>query len=156
MRTRLILDIHDPMPEVFISKFGEQSNKSYIKPYQVAGKTFLLVRADKVITVNSICETNLINRGFPRRKITVVHNYPNAAVFDRDLYLNECSSQKKYFTLIYPGTLAPRYGLETVVRALPQLKVKIPEICLVIICQNTPYKDELRRLANQIRRFNVY
>ena len=150
MRTRLILDIHDPMPEVFISKFGVQSNKFILSLIKLQERLSCWL-ADEVITVNSICETNLINRGIPRRKITVVHNYPNAAVFDRDLYLNEHSSQKKYFTFNLSWYACPRYGLETVVRALPQLKVKIPEIRLVIICQNTPYKDELRRLANQLR-----
>jgi glycosyltransferase involved in cell wall biosynthesis len=106
--------------------------------------------ANKVITVNSICEKNLINRGIPSRKITVVHNYPNPAVFDRNLYVDERKDPRKDFTLIYPGTLAPRYGLETAVRALPLIKTKIPEIRLLIFCQNTPYKEELLRLADQL------
>jgi glycosyltransferase involved in cell wall biosynthesis len=149
MGTPLILDIHDPMPEVFISKYGEQPNKLILNLIKLQEKISCWL-ADEVITVNSICERNLINRGISPRKITVVHNYPNSAVFDRNLYLKEYGSPRKYFTLIYPGTLAPRYGLETVVRALPQLKVKIPEIRLMIFCQNTPYKDELQRLADQL------
>lgn len=149
MGTPLILDIHDLMPEVFISKYGEQSNQLILSLIKLQEKLACWL-ADEVITVNSICETNLINRGIPPRKITVVHNYPNSAIFDRNLYLNECGSPRKDFTLIYPGTLAPRYGLETVVRALPQLKTKIPEIRLMIFCQNTPYKDELQRLADQL------
>jgi len=103
-----------------------------------------------VITVNSICETNLIKRGIPSRKITLVHNYPNAAVFDRIIYSKELQNIKKDFTLIYPGTLAPRYGLETAVRALPSLRQTIPEIRLLIFCQNTPYKDDLLRVAGRL------
>ncbi len=149
MGAPLILDIHDPMPEVFISKYGERPNKLILSLIKLQEKLSCWL-ADEVITVNSICETNLINRGIPPKKITVVHNYPNSAIFDRNLYLEECDSPREYFTLIYPGTLAPRYGLETVVRALPQLKTKIPEIRLLIFCQNTPYKDELQRLADQL------
>ncbi len=149
MGTPLILDIHDLMPEVFISKYGEQSNRLILSLLKLQEKLSCWL-ADEVITVNSICETNLINRGIPPGKIIVVHNYPNSAVFDRNLYLNECDSPREHFTLIYPGTLAPRYGLETVVRALPQLKTQIPEIRLLIFCQNTPYKDELQQLADQL------
>jgi glycosyltransferase involved in cell wall biosynthesis len=147
--TPLVLDIHDPMPEVFISKYGEQSNKLMQNLIKWQEKISCWL-ADEVITVNSTCKTNLINRGIPPEKITVVHNFPNSDIFDRERYLNECGAPRKYFTLIYPGTLAPRYGLETVVRALVQLKEKIPEIRLLIFCQSTPYKDELQRLANQL------
>ena len=143
MGTRLVLDIHDPMPEVFLSKFGERSNQLILGLIKLQERLSCWL-ADEVITVNSICEMNLINRGIPSRKITAVHNYPNSAIFDRNLYLKELGSPREHFTLIYPGTLAPRYGLETVVRALPQLKTDIPEIRLLIICQNTPYKEELR------------
>jgi len=40
--------------------------------------------------------------------------------------------------------------LETVVRALQQLKTDIPEIRLLIFCRNSQYKDELQRLADQL------
>lgn len=149
MGASLILDIHDLMPEVFISKYGERSNKLIVSLIKLQEKLSCWL-ADEVITVNSICETNLMDRGLPSRKITVVHNYPNPAIFDRSLYPDEADSPKKDFILIYPGTLAPRYGLETVVRALPQLKTQIPEIRLLIFCQETPYKDELRQLADQL------
>lgn len=149
MGTPLILDVHDPMPEVFISKYGERSNKLILSLITLQEKLACWL-ADEVITVNSVCRKNLINRGIPSGKITVVHNYPNSDVFNRSLYLNECRSQRNDFTLIYPGTLAPRYGLEIVIRALPQLRMKIPEIRLVIIAQNTTYKDELQRLADQL------
>jgi glycosyltransferase involved in cell wall biosynthesis len=149
MGTPLILDIHDPMPEVLISKFGEQPNKLILSLIKLQEKLSCWL-ADEVITVNSICERNLINRGIPPRKITVVHNYPNTAIFDRNLYLNESNSPRKNYTLIYPGTLAPRYGLETIIQALPQLKTNIPEIRLLIFCQNTPYKDVLQRLADRL------
>jgi glycosyltransferase involved in cell wall biosynthesis len=137
------------MVEVFVSKYGEQLNNLLRSLIKLQEKLSCWL-ADEVITVNSICEKNLINRGIPPRKITVVHNYPNAAIFDRNLYVNECNSPGKNFTLIYPGTLAPRYGLETVIRALPQIKIKIPEIRLLIFSTNTPYKDELQRLADQL------
>ena len=149
MGTPLILDIHDLMPEVFISKYGAHPNRVVLGLIKLQEKLSCWL-ADEVITVNAICEKNLIGRGIPAKKITIVHNYPNTAVFDRSLYVDETSKPGKEFTLIFPGTLAPRYGIETVVRALPQLKTHIPEIRLLIFCQNTPYKDELLQLADQL------
>jgi glycosyltransferase involved in cell wall biosynthesis len=149
MGVPLILDIHDPMPEVFLSKYGERANKIILSLIHLQERLSCWL-ADEVITVNSICKMNLINRGIPSGKITVVHNYPNSVVFNRNLYLNESASPRKDFTLIYPGTVAPRYGLETAIRALPQLKTKIPEIRLVIIAQNNPYNGELQRLAERL------
>jgi glycosyltransferase involved in cell wall biosynthesis len=148
MGTPLILDIHDLMPEVFISKYGHP-NKLVLGLIKLQEKISCWL-ADEVVTVNSVCETNLIARGIPPKKISVVHNYPNPAVFDRNRHGNQNDSPGKDYTLIYPGTLAPRYGLETVVRALPQLKTQIPEIRLLIFCQNTPYKDALIQLADQL------
>jgi glycosyltransferase involved in cell wall biosynthesis len=149
MGTPLILDIHDPMPEVFLSKYGEQPNQLILSLIKLQEKLSCWL-ADKVITVNALCAKNLIDRGISSRKITIVHNYPNTEIFDRNLYLDECNAPKKGFTLIYPGTLAARYGLETVVRALSELKTEIPEIRVLIFGQNTPYKDELERLADQV------
>ena len=51
--------------------------------------------------------------------------------------------------MIFPGTIAQRYGLDLAVRALPLIKGKIPDIRLVIIGQRTQYADELEALAEE-------
>ena len=62
MGARLILDIHDPMPEVFISKYGERSNKLMLSLISFQEKISCFF-ADTVITVNIKCKANLIKRG---------------------------------------------------------------------------------------------
>jgi glycosyltransferase involved in cell wall biosynthesis len=149
MGARLILDIHDPMPEVFISKYGDHSSKLMLFLVSLQEKISCLF-ANAVITVNSKCKSNLIKRGIPAQKITVVHNYPDPAIFNRNAYLNEGRLRKDNYILIYPGTVAPRYGLETAIRAMPELQLRIPEICLIIVGSNNEYGDELQRLADQL------
>jgi glycosyltransferase involved in cell wall biosynthesis len=149
MGARLILDIHDPMPEVYVSKYGERSSKFILSLLSLQEKISCLF-ANAVITVNTKCKTNLIKRGIPAQKITLIHNYPDPAIFNRGAYLNERHLRRDNFTLIYPGTIAPRYGLETAIQALPELQSRIPEICLIIMGPENDHKDELRRLADQL------
>jgi glycosyltransferase involved in cell wall biosynthesis len=149
MGARLILDIHDPMPEVFVSKYSDQSSKLMLSLISFQEKISCSF-ADAVITVNIKCKFNLIKRGIPAEKITLIHNYPDPAIFNRNAYHNERQIRTDNFVLIYPGTIAPRYGLETVIRALPELQARIPQICLVIMGPENEYKNELRRLADQL------
>ena len=86
-----------------------------------------------IVTANSHFKANLVIRGIPVDKITVVNNIPNSDVFNRSAYQEERSAIRKQFTLIFPGTIAPRYGLDVPIRALQQLATKIPEIRLLII-----------------------
>jgi glycosyltransferase involved in cell wall biosynthesis len=146
---RVILDIHDPMPELFMSKYGQRPNKLLLRLICLQEEISCLF-ADAVLTANSIFKENLIRRGVPAGKITVINNYPNEAIFNRNAYLRQRYDRKNGFILIYPGTIAPRYGLETAIRALPELILRVPEICLIIIGPETPYKDELRRLADEL------
>lgn len=149
MGARLILDIHDPMPEVFISKYGDQPSKWMLGLISLQEKISCSF-ADAVITVNIKCKSNLIKRGTPAEKITLVHNYPDPTIFSRNAYQHKSQIRKDNFVLIYPGTIAPRYGLETVIRALPELQLRIPQICLVIMGPENEYKNELRRLADKL------
>lgn len=150
MGARLILDIHDPMPEVFVSKYGERSSKFICGLISLQERISCLF-ANAVITVNKKCKANLINRGIPAQKITLVHNYPAPAIFNRNAYLEARHHHRRdNFTLIYPGTIASRYGLETAIRALPELQSRIPNICLIIMGPENDHKDELRRLAEQL------
>jgi glycosyltransferase involved in cell wall biosynthesis len=145
---QLILDIHDPMPEVFISKYGEQSSKLMLGLIRLEEKISCSL-ANVVITANSNFKENLIKRGIIASKITVINNYPNEIIFNRNAYLRKRREPNKKFVLIYPGTIAPRYGLETAIRALSELILRIPEICLIIIGSDNSHKHELRQLAEK-------
>jgi glycosyltransferase involved in cell wall biosynthesis len=149
MGVPLILDVHDPMPEVFISKYGTRANRLLLCLVRWQEQLSCKL-VDEVITVNAVCEENLKKRGVSAEKITVIHNYPNAAIFDRRNYPAEQQKMHDTFTLIFPGTLAPRYGLDTVIRALPQIRSKVSNVRLLVFCPNTPYKDSLLQLAEQL------
>jgi glycosyltransferase involved in cell wall biosynthesis len=146
---RIILDIHDPMPELYLSKFGGHVNGFISRVIQLQEKISCSM-ANSVITANSNFKANLVKRGIPPGKISVVNNVPNSLLFNRNAYINQRHSKKESFTLIYPGTLAPRYGLEISIKALVELIPKIPQICLVVIGGYSSYQETLVQLANQL------
>jgi len=146
---KLILDIHDPMPEFYMSKYKSQTNSTAVRLVRGQEKLSSML-AHAVITANSNFSDNLVKRGMPADKITVVNNVPDPKVFNRSGYRKECRSKSKHFTLIYPGTIAPRYGLDVAIRALPQLITRIPQLRLVIIGSQVEHVNELATLAEQL------
>ncbi|MBT3712255.1 MAG: glycosyltransferase family 4 protein [Anaerolineae bacterium] len=145
---KIILDIHDPMPEVYLSKFP--TKKGLGVALLRLEESFSTRFADIVITANANFKKNLIGRGVPASKITTINNFPDLTLFDRSKYLNEKRRNREYFTLIFPGTIAPRYGLDVAIRALPLIKKKIQNIKLLIIGRQDKYAKSLDSLANQL------
>jgi len=146
---KLILDIRDPMPEIYMSKREHLTNALVVKLMQVQEKLSSLL-ADAIIAANSNFKDNLVERGIPAHKITIVNYVPDPKVFDRGGFKEERRNQDRHFTLIYPGTIAPRYGLDVAIRALPLLVTKIPQIRLMIIGPQTEHVGELAALAQQL------
>jgi len=147
---KVILDIHDPMPEFYMLKFEKpRVNSPVVKVMRVQEKASAAF-AHAIITVNSEVEAILIKRGIPADKVTVVRNLPDPKVFDRNKYVEESRSKNGHFTLIYPGTIAPHYGLDVAIRALPLLKSHIPQLRLVIIGPSSDYSRMLERLAEEL------
>jgi len=144
---KLILDIHDPMPEIFTSKYKKPQKNILLHLVCLQEKASTAL-ADAVITANPNFKRALQERGVEAEKITVVLNQPDPKVFQRGRCQREKREQgEKMFRLIYPGTIAPRYGLDIAVRALPLLIEKIPHIRLVLIGSVTDYARELTQLA---------
>jgi len=146
---KLILDIHDPMPEFYMSKYRGGQRSMAVRLMRLQEKLSAGL-AHAVITANENFRKNLILRGIPADKITVVNNVADAKLFNRQRYVGESLPPDDHFTLIYPGTIAPRYGLDVAIRALPMLTDQIPQIRLVILGTQTQHVEELAILAEQL------
>jgi glycosyltransferase involved in cell wall biosynthesis len=146
---KLILDIHDPMPEFYQSKYKYQTVNTTVRLMRIQEHLSAQL-AHAVITANANFKRNLVTRGIAASKITVVNNVADLRIFDRDSYSRERAAAKDTFTLIYPGTIAPRYGLAIAIRAMPLLLPKIPQLRLLIIGPEGAHADELAILARQL------
>jgi glycosyltransferase involved in cell wall biosynthesis len=148
---KLILDIHDPMPEIYESKYSHRRNGFGVRLMKFQEKISAGV-AHKLITANSTFRDNLIKRGIRAQKIKVINNIPDPKIFNRNRYHKRRSFKNGHFRMIYPGTIAPRYGLDTAIRALALLMKKIDHPSLVIIGTQTRdnYVNELKALAEKL------
>ncbi len=147
--TPVILDIHDIMPEFYISKFGSHPDHILVKAIRLQERLSTLF-ASAVITVNRGCQDKLIRRGVPEKKLLVIYNTPNTAIFDHERFAKEREGIKQQFTLVFAGTQAPRYGLDLPIRALPMLIPKIGNIHLQIIGWQNDHTEELKQLAKDL------
>lgn len=146
---RVILDIHDPMPEFYMSKYRAGPTAPVVRLMRLQERLACAV-AHAVITSNAAFRDNLVSRGIPARKIAVVTNVPDGRVFARHAHPRGGGRVDGRFTLIYPGTIAPRYGLEVAIRALPSLVSRIPGLELVILGGQTAHAADLAHLADAL------
>lgn len=144
---RVILDIHDPMPEFYASKYPGQSRSWKVQLVETQERLSCAV-ANAIITANTNFRDNLAARGIPAERITVIRNLPDPQVFDRQAYVH-LQPDNRSFTMIYAGTIASRYGLHVAIKAMPQILAAAPSARLVIIGAGQPaYLEELRDLAH--------
>jgi len=129
-RARVVLDIHDLMPELYLSKFslpGEGGAVRALRLEERVSTTF----ADHIITASEAFEERLIQRGVPAKKITVVLNSADPSVFPSPSSLR-LPGQGPRFTVFWHGTMVDRYGVDLALRACALARERIPNLRFVI------------------------
>jgi glycosyltransferase involved in cell wall biosynthesis len=147
-RSRVILDLHDLMPEFYQGRFGERANS--ILMHLILLQEKLSCRfADHVITVSEHWRQTLIERGVPPDKCSVVMNLADPRIF-RPLSTKDAPPKDtSRFRLFYHGTLTKRYGLDLVIQAIDRVRHQIPEIHLTLIGQGR-HLPTLKRMAKDM------
>jgi len=147
---KLILDIHDPMPEVYLSKYEVKKSDLVMKLVCFEEKISCNY-SDAVITANHHFRQNIAKRGIPLEKITVINNRPDPLIFTRSMINESVTNARDKFTMIFPGTIAPRYGLDIAIKALPYIRSRVPNIHLRIIGPMNECSDSLKELAKRLQ-----
>lgn len=119
---KIILDIHDLLPEFYASKFRTRSTPLAFR-LLVALERLSATFADHVIAANDIWQKTLVSRSVPERKCTAILNFPDPSIFRRR---GRTRTDDK-FIIIYPGTLNHHQGVDIAVRAFAQIKADIPK-----------------------------
>lgn len=128
---KVVLDIHDVMPEFFVSNYGVGMDSLPVRLLKIQEKLSCLF-ANHVITVTELWRQSMIARGIPADKISVVMNVADDAVFYPQREESPRDKDADQFKLIYHGTLARRYGIDLIIEAVAALKDEIPGIHLTI------------------------
>ena len=145
MGAKIILDIHDIVPEFYASKF-ETGPNSLIFRILVFIERISCCISDHVIISNHIWYERIIKRSVKKEKCSVILNYPDPYIFKRNR--EKCKSNN--FTIIYPGTIAWHQGLDIAVKAMALLKENESNIKLNIFGKG-PDESSLRKMVNELK-----
>lgn len=118
---KVILDIHDAVPELYAEKFGRTAKSSIFK-LMVFAERLSCAFSDHVIIANHIWQKEILKRSVRTDKCTVVLNYPDEKIF----YPRPKSRRNGKLILIYPGSLNPRQGVDIAIRAFASIKKHLP------------------------------
>ncbi len=124
---KLILDIHDIVPELYTSKFSRNGGSLLFMCLAAMEKASARF-SDHVIISNHIWEEKLLSRSVNRDKCTVFLNYPDPAIF----FPKTKKRDDNKFIMVYPGTLNWHQGLDLAIGAFSKIKAKVPNAQLHI------------------------
>ena len=154
--SRIVLDLHDLMPEFFGSNTGQGAAS-------LAGRVLRLQEraacrfAHRVITVTDAWRETLVDRSVGAERCFVVRNVADARVFRPDVAPLPESGADGRFRLLYHGTVAERSGLDVVLDAVAQLGPDAP--IDVVIVGRGPHLDAVVERAAMLglsRRVEVH
>lgn len=122
MGSKIILDIHDIVPEFYASKFRTNRDSRVFKTL-VLLERLSIAFSDHVIIANHIWYKTLISRSVVPGKCTVVMNYPDISIFRR----SERTRNDGKFVMVYPGSLNWHQGLDVAIKAFAKIAGRYPE-----------------------------
>jgi glycosyltransferase involved in cell wall biosynthesis len=146
---KVILDLHDPMPELMTTIFGLPEKSYAVRLLKILEK-WSLAFADAILTVNEACKRIFSARSCASEKITVVMNSPDEEIFQfqpPSVPVAVEPDVSKRFLLMYHGSLVERHGLDLAVQALVRVRKSIPGAELKIFGHSTPFLEEVLRTA---------
>jgi len=147
---KVILDVHEPMPELFMSKYKLNRDNFLIKFIGIQEKISFRF-PNHLFTVHEPLQELFIKRGVIKKdKIDVVLNVPDTKIF-KDRQFRKNSEPDGHFVLIYTGTVAERYGLDIAIRGIDLLRNKIPKLKLWIVGEG----EHLPYLRNLVMELNL-
>jgi glycosyltransferase involved in cell wall biosynthesis len=142
MGARILLDMHDLVPELYEAKFGVDESNPVVKLTKLVERCCLGF-ADHALAVHQAHLDALLRHGNPAKKFDIIMNVPDPRFFTRRSDSRLASDR---FVLLYHGTIARRHGLESAVRAVEIARQTYDDIQLQIVGDG----DDVERLSSLV------
>jgi glycosyltransferase involved in cell wall biosynthesis len=123
---RIILDIHDILPEFFANKFRRSEDSLYVSLLKLI-ESVSAAFADHVIISNHLWRDKITLRSVPADKCSVFINHVDTSVFN-------CARTRRDgpFIMLYHGGLQRHQGLDIAINALARIHGQVPQARLHI------------------------
>jgi glycosyltransferase involved in cell wall biosynthesis len=144
---RVLLDLHETMPEFFASRFGK-STEARVVALVAAAEQASIRFATHVITCTEDMKEAFVARGSAPDKIEVVLNSADESIFDLERYPPQPRRDGRFVLMVH-GSVEERYGIDTTIHALALLAEEIPGLELHVYGRGS-YLPQLERLAEDL------
>jgi glycosyltransferase involved in cell wall biosynthesis len=143
---KLILDIHDVVPELFANKFRTNFKSAYVvlmKAIEKMSASFV----DHVIVSNHLWYETVVARSVPAAKCSVLINH-----VDPDLFSPRARTRTDgKFIVLFPGSVQWHQGLDIAIEAFARVKTKVPNSEFHIYCGAGGDREmDLRQLVRRL------
>jgi glycosyltransferase involved in cell wall biosynthesis len=118
---KLILDIHDVVPELFASKFKTRLKASYLELLKTVERLSAGF-VDHVIVSNHLWHKTVVARSVPEERCSVLINH-----VDTEMFSPHARTRKDgKVVVLFPGSLQWHQGLDIAISAFAEVKRKVP------------------------------
>jgi len=125
-KAKIILDLHDPMPELYMTKYHIGASHPIIRCLRFLEKRSIRF-ADLVLTPNLAFRDLFLSRGCSEGKIHIVMNSPQETIFKEES-TPPIQFNPERFVIMYHGLIAERSGLDTALEAIQHIRREIPNL----------------------------
>ncbi len=145
MGAKVLLDVHDLVPELYAAKFDVDETNPVIKLMKFVERRSVGF-ADHALAVHRPHLDALVRHGNSEQKFSIVMNAPDPRFFARR---SAAPSPSDRFVLLYHGTISRRHGLENAVRAIGIARRTYDDIHLEIVGDGDDV-DRLSAVVNEL------
>jgi glycosyltransferase involved in cell wall biosynthesis len=152
MGAKVILDLHDPMPELYQTIFKlhpDSGMVAWLKRFEKVSIGF----ADLVLTPNESFKRLFSSRSCLPDKVQIIMNTPDERIFSPlhpSASVAKNGTRDRSFRIMYHGLIAERHGLHTAVHAVKILADSIPGLCMEIYGGKNEYLNQIQKLIQDL------
>ncbi len=143
--TPVVFYVFDNMPELLAYLKGLSSRHPVVRALGwLEGLAYKL--ADHVLVTQELPKRLALSRGADPSKVTVVLNSADDNVFRRPEVVHK---EEDVFRIVTHGSILERYGIQTLIEALPKIAREVPNVELQIFGKGE-YEARLRELVARL------
>lgn len=145
---KVLLDIHDILPEFYARKFGVGMNSRSITFLKFIEKISCMF-SDYVIIANEVWREKVAQRSKSPERCCALINFPDMNLFKPRVPLVPVRKNEYIFTIIYHGSYTEHHGLDIALKAVNSLRGRMKNYKLVLY-GGGQYETEMLKIIKEL------